>query len=115
MAFSATTVTSPVVPAHQPASVGSDMMPSILSVLILSLYAAKKGSKSFRKMKRHLAWNIMKYKAKTLFSKRAEGISNRTLMYILLGVLFLILLALSPIAALAVAVVVLILLLTGVI
>jgi len=114
MAFSATTV-KPVVPVPPNASVGNDMAPSVLSVLILSLYAAKKGSKSFRKMKRQLTWNVLKYKAQSLFSKRAEGISNRTLLYILLGVLFLILLALSPYAALAVAVILLILLLAGVI
>jgi len=114
MAFSATTV-KPVAPVNHNASVGNDIAPAVLSVLLLSLYAAKKSSKSFRKMKRQLTWGLFKSKAKSLFSKRAEGISNRTLLYILLGVLFLILLALSPYAALAVAVILLILLLAGVI
>ena len=114
MAFSATLV-QPVVKASTPASIGSDIAPSILSMLIVSVYAAKKSSKAMRKMQRQLAWNTLKHKATTLFSKRAEGVSDRTLLYILLGVIFLVVLAISPITALALAVVALILYLAGVI
>lgn len=113
MAFSATTL-HPVVKADTGAAIGSDVAPSLLSMLILSMYAAKKSRKAMRKMQHQLAWHMVKEKARSLFSKR-EGVSNRTLLYILLAVIFLVILALSPIAALAVAVLLLILYLAGVI
>ena len=114
MALSATSI-HPIAKATPTTPIGNDVTPSLLSMLILTAFAAKKGTKSFNKMKRKLAWSLLKYKAMSLFSKRAEGISDRTILYILLGVLFLVLLAISPLAALVVAVAALILYLAGVI
>ncbi len=113
MALSATSL-HPIAKANPTTPIGNDVSSSLLSMLILTAFAAKKGTKSFNKMKRHLAWNLLKYKAQSLFSKKAQGVSDRTLLYILLGVLFLVLLAISPIAALVVAVIALILYLAGV-
>lgn len=114
MAFSATSV-HPIAKNTPNTPVDNYTLPSLLGMLILTAYAAKKGSKSFNKTKRQLAWSLMKYKAKSLFSKKAQSVSDRTILYILLGVLFLVLLAISPISALVVAVAALILYLAGVI
>ncbi len=111
MAFSATTI-QPIAKANPHAAIGADIAPSILSMLILSAFAAKKGSRSMGKMKRQLAWTMLKYKATHPFAKRANGVSNRTLIYILIGVLFLVLLAISPLAALIAAIVLLIIILS---
>lgn len=84
---------------------------ALLSMLVLSVYAANKSKKQFRKMKRNFMWTAFKLKMKSLFSRRA--ISNRTLIYILLAVVFLALLAINAWIALAVALIALILILTN--
>jgi hypothetical protein len=84
---------------------------ALLSMLVLSVYAANKSKRQFRKMKRKFMWTAFKLKMKSFFSRRA--ISNRTLIYILLAVVFLALLAINAWIALAVALIALILILTN--
>ena len=61
-------------------------------------------------MKRRLLWNALKLKFKSMFSK--EAISDRVLIYILLGIVALVLVFYYPLIALIVALVLLILILT---
>jgi hypothetical protein len=87
----------------------------LLSMLVLSVYAAQKSKKSFRKLKRQFMWTAFKLKAKSFFSnpKRAGSVSDRTLIYILLGVVLLALLFIEPVLALVLALLALILILVG--
>ena len=64
-------------------------------------------------MKRRFMWTAFKLKMKSLFSKKR--ISDRVLIYILLGVIALVLVFYYPLIALLVAVIALILILAGVI
>src|SRR3978361_2498571 len=82
---------------------------SLLSMIVLSVYAAHKSKKSFRKLKRQFMWTAFKLKFKSMFSRHAEGISRNVIIYIILGVLILALLIISPIAALVLAIIGLIL------
>lgn len=110
MALSTTTVA----PAAQPApqlQPSNDLAAPLLGALIISVYAANKGTRQFRKLRRQFLWTTMKLKAKSLFSRQA--ISNKTLIYILLGVVALALLAINPLLTLAVALIALILILAG--
>lgn len=112
MAFSTTAiqaVSSPVNP--KPAS--TDVLSSLLGALMLSVYAAQKGKKAMRKMRRRLVWTALKMKMKSLFSK--DNISTKTLIYILIGVIALILVFYAWEIALVLALVALILILAGVI
>ncbi len=70
--------------------------------------------KSLRKLKRQFFWTSLKLKAKSIFHPRAS-VSDRTLIYILLGVALIALIVLAPIAALVLAVLALVLILAGVI
>jgi hypothetical protein len=63
-----------------------------------------------RKMQRKLLWTGLKLKMASLFSKKR--VTDRVLIYILLGVIALVLVFYYPIAALIVAAVALILILT---
>ena len=108
MAFSTTAIQPVTSPAHEkPAN--SDVLSSLLGALMLSVYAAQKSKKAMRRMKRKMIWTALKLKMKSLFSGRA--ISDRTLLYILLGVVALVLVFYYPVIALIVALVLLILLL----
>ena len=60
---------------------------SVLSMLVLSVYAAQKSKKAMRKMKRKFMWTAFKLKLKSMFSKAKKAPSDRTLLYILIGVL----------------------------
>jgi hypothetical protein len=84
---------------------------SLLSMLVLSVYAAHKSKKAMRKMQRKFLWTAFKLKAASLFSKKR--VTDRVLLYILIGVIALVLVFYYPIAALVVAAVALILILTG--
>jgi hypothetical protein len=111
MAFSST-----IQPASQPVSekpADNSAAASLLSMLLLTVYAAQKSKKSFRKMKRKFLWTALKLKVKSLFS--GKRVSDKVLIYILLGVIALVLVFYYPLAALIVAAVALILILTGVI
>ena len=112
MAFSTTAVQ----PVNQPVSekpVSNDALSSLLAALMLSVYAAHKSKKAMRKMRRRLVWSALKMKMKSLFSKKV--ISDRVLIYILIGIVALILVFYYPIIALVLALVALILILAGVI
>jgi hypothetical protein len=110
MAFSTTAIQ----PATQPVTekpANSDVLSSLLGALMLSVYAANKSKKAMRKMRRRLVWTALKMKMKSLFSGKA--ISDRTLIYILLGIVALVLVFYYPIIALIVALVLLILILAN--
>jgi hypothetical protein len=112
MAFSTITtqpVTKPV--SEKPAN--NDLLSSLLGVLLLSAYAAGKSKKAMRKMRRQLIWSALKMKMKSLFSKKA--VSDRVLIYILLGIIALVLVFYYPLIALLVALIALILILAGII
>jgi hypothetical protein len=112
MAFSTTIqhVEKPVTPKSTPSNEIGD---ALFSMVILSVYGAQMSKKTMRKMKRQFFWQTAKLKAKSLFSK--NQVSDRTLIYILLGVALIALIVLAPIAALVLAVLALILILAGVI
>jgi hypothetical protein len=113
MAFGSSTL-QPADNVTQPESniTGNDAVASILSALVLSIYAGQKSRKQLRKLQRKMTWLLIKQKINSLFS--APNVSDRQLIiYILLGVIALILLFTYPIAALVLAIVALILLLTG--
>jgi hypothetical protein len=109
-------LTSTTQTTNQPApaeSVDNSTVASLLSMVVLSVYAAKKSTKNFRRLKRQFLWTAFKLKAKSLFKRNTE-VSDKTLIYILLGVFALVLVIVAPLFALVLAAVVLILILTGV-
>lgn len=113
MAFSTTVqpVAKPESTANQPSHTISD---ALLSMILLSVYGAQLSKKTVRKLKRQFFWTSMKLKAKSFFKPKADAVSDRTLIYIILGVALLALLLINPVLVLALAVVVLILFLAGV-
>ena len=113
MAFSTTIqhVEKPVTPPSTTPS--NDMADALMSMVILSVYGAQMSQKTVKKLKRKFLLNSLKLKAKSLFSK--NQVSDRTLIYILLGVALVALIVLAPVAALVLAVLALILILAGVI
>ena len=112
MAFSSSTIQPTSKPVSEQPVDNTAKNASLLSLLVLSVYAAQKTKKSLRKLKRKLAWTALKLKIKSLFKKRATSY-RQLVLYILLGILALVLVFYYPIAALIVAVVGLILYLTG--
>lgn len=112
MAFS-TTAIQPVTPPPHEKPANSDVLSSLLGALMLSVYAAQKSKKAVRKMRRHMIWLALKLKVKSLFSKKT--VSDRVLIYILLGIIALVLVFYYPLVALVVALVALILILAHVI
>ena len=77
--------------------------------ILIAMYAAQKSKKQLRKLRRKLAFTYMREairhkanKFKSWFSRKPEGSSDRTLLYILLGLLVLILLFVEPIVAIIV-------------
>lgn len=109
MTFSSTTVqpvSKPVTEKH-----GNDPSSALLSMLMLSVFAAQKSKKAMRKMKLRFMWTALKLKVKSLFSKKQTS-NDHLLIYILLGVVALVLVFYYPLIALLVAVIALILILT---
>jgi len=100
MAYMATTVHQPT--TNTPPAVTDTHSGSLLTALVLSVYAAQKSTKQMRRLKRKAAFMLLKLKMKAsfekLFSDKKEigGISTTTLLYILLGLLVLILLLTLP-------------------
>jgi hypothetical protein len=86
---------------------------ALMGMLLLSVYAANKSKKELRKLKRKFIWDSFRLKMKSMF--KAKAVSDRTLIYILLGVALIALLFIEPVAALVVVLVALILILAGVI
>jgi hypothetical protein len=74
----------------------------LLAAFVLSVYAAQKGNKQLRKLRRKAAFTLIKLKLKESFQsllprkRDVGGISSTTLLYILLGLLVLILLFTLP-------------------
>ena len=94
---------------EQPAN---NAMASLLSMVILSVYAGQKSRKQLRKIRRKMAWLLLKQRIQNAFSRPAPS-ERQIIIYILIGLLALILLIYYPIAALVLAIIALILLLTG--
>src|SRR3954463_1992140 len=110
MAFSTTIQkTEKPVPSSVPSN---DLSGALLSMIILSVYGAQVSKKSLRKLKRKFLWTSLKLKAQSIFKPKAN-VSDRTLIYILLGVALIALIVLAPIAALVLAVLALVLILAG--
>lgn len=86
---------------------------SLLSMLVLTVYAAGKSKKEFRRLRRKFLWTAFKLKVKSFFAPSKAVSERRLILYILLGVLALILVFYAPIAALILAIVGLVLYLTG--
>ena len=103
MAFSTSTIQPASVPTQQPVVNDNSGMGSLLTTLVLTMYAAQKSKKQMRQLKRRAVATLFKLKMQaalspitSLFSKKpAESLSNRTLLYILLGLAVLILLFIS--------------------
>lgn len=116
MAFS-TTIQHVEKPTAPVSNTPNDELTDVLfGMVILSVYGAQMSKKTVRKLKRQFFWNSLKLKAKSIFqSKEKKQVSDRTLIYILLGVALVALIVLAPIAALVLAVLALILILAGVI
>ena len=112
MALTTTTtpVSNPV--QEQPTNNHPVAEASLLSMLVLTMYAANKSKKELRKLKRKFLWTSFKLKIKSLFSRK-KATDRQVLIYILIGVLCLALIIVSPIAALIVAMLALVLILTG--
>ena len=109
MAFASTI--QPVTKPVSEKSIDNTTTASLLSMLVLSIYAAQKSKKNLRKLKRKFLWTSLKLKFKSFMSKKR--VEDRVLLYILLGVVALVLVFYYPLAALILAVVALILILTG--
>jgi hypothetical protein len=86
---------------------------ALLSMLVLSVYAAQGSRKAFRKLKRRFLWTAFKLKLKSFFAPKQAAADRQVVLYILIGILALVLIFYAPIAALIVALVGLILYLTG--
>jgi hypothetical protein len=113
MAFTSTTIQPVAKPTNEePSNNNATAAASLLSMLVLSVYAAKKSKKEFRKLKRKFLWTAFKLKLKSLFTRKRPS-DRQLVLYILLGILALVLVFYYPIAALIVAIVGLILYLTG--
>jgi hypothetical protein len=109
-----TTTTQPVATPVQQKPIDNPIADaSLLSMLILSVYAANKSKKELRKLKRKFLWTSLKLKMKSLFSGKKSITDRQLVLYIIIGVLALALIIVSPIAALIVAMLGLILILTG--
>jgi hypothetical protein len=111
MSFS-TSIVQPVTKPVNEKPASNNFGTSLLGLLMLSVYAAHKSRKAMRKMKRQLVWQGFKLKVKSMFS---NGVSDRTLIYILVGVVLLALLFIEPVLVLVLALVLLILILAHVI
>jgi len=111
MAFSST-VQPASAPVSQPKSDGVAAA-SLLSMLVLSVYAAGRSKRAMRKLQRRFLWTAFKLKMKSLFSTKRAA-SDRTLLLILLGVLVLALLIVNVVIGLIVLLTLLILYLLGV-
>lgn len=103
MALTSTTI-QPVAKTQEPTnSITIDDTAPVLAALVLSVYAAQKSRKQLNKLKRQALATLVKHKVQQFFSpvtalfskKSPQSISNRTLLYILLGLAILILLFVS--------------------
>jgi hypothetical protein len=110
MAFS--TTLQPVSKPETTNTINHHYPEALLTLVLLSAFAANQSRKALRKMKRKLVWDAFKMKVTSFFHSPAN-ISNRTLIYILLGVVLLAVVLINPLLALILAVLALILILAG--
>ena len=108
MALSSTAVQPQGSFPHISNSTPADSATAIMAILI-AMYAAQKSKKQLRKLRRRLAFTYFKEvvrnkanKFKSFFSRKPAPTSDRTLLYILLGLLVLILLFVEPVVAIVV-------------
>jgi hypothetical protein len=107
MALTSTTIQPVEKAPEQSTAITVDNTASVLAALVLSMYVAQNSRKQLRKLKRQAVVTLFKHRIQqsfsrvtSLFSKKSpQSISNRTLLYILLGLAVLILLFIEPIAA----------------
>lgn len=92
----------------------NDLPDVLLSMIILSMYGAQVSKKMVRKLKRQFFWTSLKLKVKSIFHPRRD-LSDRTLLYIILGVVLLALLFVDATLVLVLALIALVLILLGVI
>ncbi|RYY97422.1 MAG: hypothetical protein EOO11_10935 [Chitinophagaceae bacterium] len=71
----------------------------LLAAVMMSVFAAQLSRRQLRRLKRRALWELAKAKFNALLGRRDTGISNRTLIYILLGVAVVILCFIAPVAA----------------
>jgi hypothetical protein len=108
MALSSTAVQPPVTSSHIFSNSAPANSAAFIAIL-MAIYAAQKSKKQLRKLRRRLAFTYMKEvvrskanKFKSWFSRKPAPTSDRTLLYILLGLLVLILLFVEPVVAIVV-------------
>lgn len=89
----------PAAPTPTPAI--STQTPSLLAAMVLSVYAAQLSRRKMRRLKRRALWLLAKAQVRSFF-RRDTGLSTRTLLYILLGLIVLILAFTMPALALIV-------------
>lgn len=97
-------------PAEQPSA--NHPVASLLSAILLTVYAGQKSRKQLRKLKRQATWLLLKQKVNSMFS-RSAATERQIIIYVLLGILALVLVFYYPVAALVLAIVGLVLFLTG--
>ena len=107
MTLSSSTTVQPKPQTEQ--SSASTNVASLLAALIIAMYAAKKTRKQLRKLKGKLAIAYLKEilrkkfnRITSLFSRKPAPVSDRTLLYILLGLVVLVLIFIEPVVAIAV-------------
>ncbi len=109
MAFTpTTTIQQPLAQTTKPIA-GNDSAAALLAALLLTFYAGQKTRKQLNKLKRRAVAELFKHRMKagfarikSVFSRKAPTIDSKTLLYILIGVLALILVFYYPVVALIV-------------
>ncbi|HVE61400.1 MAG TPA: hypothetical protein VNA26_06260 [Chitinophagaceae bacterium] len=105
MAFTSTTTQQPAEQTAKP--IADNETAALLAAVLLSVYAGHTTKKQLNKLKRRAVVELFKHRmksgfarVKSLFSKKAPPIDNRTLLYILIGLAVLILIFIEPVIAL---------------
>ena len=109
-----TTITQSDTPLNPQAKSNYDTINPLLAALLLSVYGVQKSRKAIHNLKYKIAGALLKHKIASFF-KKLDNLTNRQLLLILLGVVFLVLLIFEPLVALIIALIVLALILAKVI
>jgi ABC-type bacteriocin/lantibiotic exporter with double-glycine peptidase domain len=112
MALTTTSVQQPTQSTAKPGLSFTDAASPLLAALLLSVYAAQKSKKQLRKLTRTALLGMLKFQMNSTFSriksfftgKAPAPVSSKTIIYILIGVLALVLVFYYPLIALIVAV-----------
>jgi len=94
---------------HPTASTATNSAAALMG-LLLAMYLGHKTTREFRKLKRKLTFAVLKNKFRSIFSRKRD-LSDRTLLYILIGALIIALLIIEPWVGLAVLLLAIILIL----